>query len=140
MDPPDLGADALDFVTERHLATLTTLRADGSPHVVAVGFTYDDQRHVARVITFAAAVKARNAGRGTRAAVSQVDGARWITLEGPVTVSSDPADVTAAVAAYARRYRQPKERADRVVIEITVDRVMGSSGLVARRRGGQGAA
>ena len=32
---------SLDFLTERHLATLTTLRRDGSPHVVPVGFTYD---------------------------------------------------------------------------------------------------
>ena len=38
-DPSDLPEEALTFLEERHLATLTTLRADGSPHVVAVGFT-----------------------------------------------------------------------------------------------------
>ena len=127
MGSSHLGADALAFVAERHLATLATLRADGSPHVVAVGFTYDPDRHVARVITFDSSVKARNAARGARAAVSQVDGPRWITMEGPVRVSADPAEVAAAVAAYATRYRQPKVRDDRVVIEIAVDRVMGSS-------------
>lgn len=127
MDSHDLGAEALDFISERHLATLTTLRADGSPHVVAVGFTYDPARHVVRVITFAPSVKARNAASGTRAAVSQVDGPRWITLEGPVRVSDQPDEIAAAVAAYAVRYRQPKERSDRVVIEIAVDHVMGSS-------------
>jgi len=130
MGSPDLGADALAFVAERHLATLTTLRADGSPHVVAVGFTYDPSRHVARVITFAPSVKARNASRGARAAVSQVDGARWITLEGPVSVSADPDEVASAVAAYATRYRQPKARDDRVVIEISIDKVMGSSTML----------
>ena len=41
-DPHDPGPELLQFLTERHLATLTTLRADGSPHVTAVGFTYDD--------------------------------------------------------------------------------------------------
>jgi F420H(2)-dependent biliverdin reductase len=35
--------------------------------------------------------------------------------------------VAEAVDAYAQRYRQPKERSDRVVIEISVDKVMGSS-------------
>ena len=36
------------------------------------------------------------------------------------------ADIVAkAVEAYAGRYRQPKIREDRVVIEITVDKVMG---------------
>jgi hypothetical protein len=33
--------------------------------------------------------------------------------------------VAAAVAAYTERYRPPKERDDRVVIEIAVDRVLG---------------
>ena len=41
LDLDALPADVLDFLTERHLATLTTLRRDGTPHVVPVGFTYD---------------------------------------------------------------------------------------------------
>ena len=31
--PADLSKSALDFLSEYHLATLSTLRADGSPHV-----------------------------------------------------------------------------------------------------------
>lgn len=113
------------FLTERHLATLTTLRADGSPHVVAVGFSYDPGDGVARVITFASSVKAHNAARGGRAAVSQVDGRRWMTLEGVARLVTDADGVAAAVAGYAARYRQPHERPDRVAIEIAVDRVLG---------------
>ena len=41
IDPADPGPGLLAFLTERHLATLTTLRPDGSPHVVPVGVTYD---------------------------------------------------------------------------------------------------
>jgi PPOX class probable F420-dependent enzyme len=125
MPGPPLTPAMLDFLAERHLATLTTLRADGSPHVVAVGFSYDAAAGVARVITFARSVKARNAGRGGRAAVSQVDGGRWLTLEGPVRLVTDAPGVAAAVAGYAARYRQPGERDDRVAIEIQVDRVLG---------------
>jgi len=121
--PDDLTADDLAFLAERHLATLTTLRADGSPHVAPVGFSYADG--VARVITFAASVKARNAARGGRAAVSQVEGRRWLTLEGEVALATDPARVAAAVTGYAARYRQPGERPDRVALEIAVDRVLG---------------
>ena len=124
-DPHDLDPEVLAFLTERHLATLTTLRADGSPHVVAVGFSFDAAAGVARVITFAPSQKARNAARGGRAAVCQVDGGRWLTLEGPVRLVTDPEGIAAAVAGYAARYRQPKERPDRVAIEITVDRVLG---------------
>lgn len=123
--PIEITAEMAMFLTERHLATLTTLRADGSPHVVAVGFTFDESAGIARVITFAGSVKARNAARGGRAAVCQVDGGRWATLEGAVRLASDPGTVTDAVQRYAARYRQPKERADRVVVEITVDRVLG---------------
>ncbi len=115
----------LAFVTDRHLATLTTLRRDGSPHVVAVGFSYDPDAGVVRVITFPASVKARNASRSGRAAVSQVDRGRWLTMEGPVRLVTDPAGVATAVAGYTARYGAPGERADRVAIEITVDRVLG---------------
>jgi PPOX class probable F420-dependent enzyme len=118
---PEMAA----FLAERHLATLTTLRADGSPHVVAVGFSFDASDGLARVITSAASVKARNAARGGRAAVSQVDGPRWATLEGDARLVTDAAGVATAVAHYAARYRQPGERADRVAIEIVVDRVLG---------------
>jgi len=120
-----LSPEMLAFLAERHLATLTTIRADGSPHVVPVGFSLDADGGVVRVITFARSVKARHAALGGRAAVCQVDGARWATLEGRARVVDDAASVALAVAGYAARYRQPSERADRVAIEIVVDKVMG---------------
>ncbi|MEU1563858.1 pyridoxamine 5'-phosphate oxidase family protein, partial [Streptomyces mirabilis] len=39
VDPHDPDPAYLTFWRERHLCTLTTLRADGSPHVVPVGVT-----------------------------------------------------------------------------------------------------
>jgi PPOX class probable F420-dependent enzyme len=127
LDPTHLPGDVLTFLRERHLATLTTLRPDGSPHVVAVGFTWDDEAGLARVITFASSRKARNvaAAPGARAAVCQVDGGRWLSLEGPAHLRTDPALVEEAERRYAQRYRLPGERADRVAIEITVDRILG---------------
>ena len=44
LDPAALPPHVLEFLAQRHLATLTSLRADGSPHVVPVGFTWDDER------------------------------------------------------------------------------------------------
>ena len=123
--PADLDPADLVFLAERHLATLTTLRPDGSPHVVAVGFSYDPADEVARVITFADSRKARHATIGGRAAVCQVDGRRWLTLEGAVRLVTDVERVAVAVAGYAARYRPPKERTDRVALEIAVDRVLG---------------
>ncbi|MBF6454307.1 PPOX class F420-dependent oxidoreductase [Nocardia cyriacigeorgica] len=126
-----LSPAAVEFVTERHLATLTTLRADGTPHVVAVGFTWDAEAGIARIITNDGSVKVRNVRRSGYAAVSQVDGIRWLTLEGPATVLDDPVSVGEAVQRYAGRYRVPRENPTRVVIAIQVQRVLSSSTLRA---------
>ena len=127
-NPADLAPATLEFLTERHLATLTTLRADGSPHVVPVGVTFDPETATARVITSGTSAKARHVRDGqARVAVCQVDGARWLTLEGTAVVKDDAASVADAVERYARRYRQPRENPARVVIEIAVDRVLGNA-------------
>lgn len=127
-DPSDLDAGALAFLEERHLATLTTLRADGSPHVVPVGVTYDPATRTARVITSGTSAKARHVRDGQqRVAVCQVDGRRWLTLEGTAEVRDDAPAVADAVARYARRYRTPRENPARVVLEISVDRVLGNA-------------
>lgn len=125
--PIQLDADGVAFTTERHLATLTTMRPDGTPHVAPVGFTWDQEEGIVRVITWATAFKTRNAERGRpqRAAVCQVDGGRWMTLEGPVRVATDPRRCADAERRYANRYQDPRSRSDRVVIEISVDRAMG---------------
>ena len=128
VDPP---AEVIAFLTERHLATLTTLRADGSPHVVAVGFTHDPATGLVRVITNDGSAKVRNAerpgrdGGPARAAVGQVDGRRWLSLEGPVSVLRDRADVAEAERRYAARYRIPRENPTRVVLLIRVERLLG---------------
>lgn len=129
LDLNELDDDVMAFLRERHLATLTTVRADGSPHVVAVGFSYDADARIARVITWASSQKAVNAGRmqsaGQRAAVCQVDGGRWLTLEGRVRLVTDADDVQPGIDGYSERYRTPKDRDDRAVIEIDVDRMLG---------------
>lgn len=124
-DLTNLDDAVLQFLRDRHLATLTTLRADGSPHVAPVGFGYDPDQRLARVICQPTSQKALNASLGGRAALSQVDGGRWLTLEGTVRLVTDPPGVAAAVQAYSNRYQAPRERPERVALEIAVDRIMG---------------
>jgi PPOX class probable F420-dependent enzyme len=120
----------IEFWTERHLCTLTTLRPNGTPHVVPVGVTFDPDTRIARVITSGTSRKAANvraAGPdGAPVAVCQVDGRRWSTLEGRAVVRDDADSVADAVRRYAERYRQPRENPRRVVIEIAVTRVLGT--------------
>ncbi len=122
---PDLSPDVLAFLAERHLATLTTIRPDGTPHVVPVGFSFDAATSTVRVICSEGGQKVRNVDAGSRAVVSQVDGARWLSLEGTAVVSRDPLVIADAEHRYADRYQAPRANPDRVVMVITVDRVLG---------------
>jgi PPOX class probable F420-dependent enzyme len=125
---PAFGPGLVAFFTERHLATLTTLRADGSPHVVPVGVTFDPAGGTARVITSGSSAKARHVRAGqARVAVCQVDGKVWATLEGTAVVREDAASVADAEDRYAVRYQRPRVNPARVVLEISVDRVLGNA-------------
>lgn len=124
----------LDFWTERHLCTLTTLRPDGRPHVVPVGVALDHDQRCAWVITSGESRKVHNlrsAGAdGARVATCAVDGARWSTLEGTATVHDDPDSVARACERYAARYRVPRVNPARVAIRVEVARFTGSASLM----------
>ena len=122
-----LSQDGEQFLTDRHLATLSTIGPAGRIHVVAVGFTFADG--VVRIITSDGSQKVRNIERDARATVAQVSGPQWLSIAGEAVIERDPAAVDHAVALYAKRYRQPRVNPRRVVIRLVPDRVMGSAGL-----------
>lgn len=129
LDVADLaGEPAASRLAARHLATLATLRTDGTPHLVPVGFTYDAATGLARVICSDDTQKVRNVERSGRAAVSQFDGPLWLTLEGTARINRDPAGVAEAERRYGARYGGPRPNPRRVVIEIQVTRVLGRVG------------
>lgn len=128
----DLSDEAHEFLAEYHLGTLSTVRPDGSPHVVAVGFTLDTGAGLARIITRRGSQKARNAERGGRAAVSHVDGRRWLTVEGAVRLLTDPESIREGERRYGLRYRVPAPNPERVVVAIAADRVLGSAAMFSR--------
>ena len=118
---------AQEFLAERHLATLSTLGRSGRIHSVPVGITYLDG--IVRIIGSRGSQKFVNAERSGRASVNTVDRARWISFEGPVRLLTDPESVAFAVELYAARYRQPRPNPERAVLELTVERVLGSAGM-----------
>lgn len=127
IDPANPTDQVQKFLSERHLGTLSTHRPDGTIHVVPVGFTYDRDRQMARIITRSGSHKVANIGAhpGARVSICQAEGGRWLTLEGPAEVTSSSDRVAEAVERYTHRYREPGERTDRVAIEVRVDRMMG---------------
>ncbi|MFL2986229.1 MAG: PPOX class F420-dependent oxidoreductase [Candidatus Poriferisodalaceae bacterium] len=127
LNPLKLSEEVRSFLDERHLASLTLLRPDGSPHVTAVGFTWDQDSQLVRVITWAGSMKSKILEQtpNGRAVVCQIDGGRWLSLEGTAVVTSDEARCREGTERYASRYRIPQDRQDRTVIEISVDRILG---------------
>lgn len=127
LDPHHLSEEVLGFVADRHLATLSIPRPGRAPHVTPVGFTWDNERQLARVITWTDSKKARlvAASGSVPVAVSQVDGGRWLTFEGLATLTTDPEACAEGCRRYAERYREPKDRPDRAVIEIEVTTILG---------------
>ena len=124
----ELTGAHLDFWRERHLCTVTTLRKDGSPHVIPMGIVVDAENGLAWGITSRTSQKVANlrSGGDPRVAVCQVDGRRWSTLEGTAEVREDAASVAEAVRRYAERYRTPRENPDRVALRIDITRVIGN--------------
>ena len=120
------NAALLGFWRERRLCTLTTLRPDGTPHVVPVGATLDPDNGLARVIASRSSQKALHVLKSPNVAVCQFEGARWSTVEGTAVVRDDPVAVADAERRYAERYRRPRPNPERIVIEIAIARVLGS--------------
>ncbi len=82
------------------------------------------------MITSGDSMKARNAGRdGAIGALCSLDGARWLTLSGPIRVERDPSAVRDAEQRYAARYKTPRENPKRVVLIMDVAAVLGSTRL-----------
>ena len=122
----------LDFWRERRLCTVTTLRPDGTPHVVPMGVVLDPAAGAAWAITSGTSWKVRNiraAGAdGALFAACQVDGRHWSTVEGVVRVLDDPESVREAVRRYAERYKVPRPNPQRVALRVAVTRVLGNVG------------
>lgn len=128
-DPHDLPPDVERFLAERHLATLTVL-TNGALHTTPVGFSWDGPTAMARVITWSGSVKVKRieaAAEPVRVTLCQLDGGRWLTLEGTAVATADPDRCADAVARYTERYQAPRQDrgADRRAIEVQVTRILG---------------
>lgn len=124
--PDQLDAAALAFLDERHLATLSTHRSDGTIHAVPVAFSYVADEHTVRIVAPDGTVKVSNADNGSDGVLCFVDGGRWMTLSGSLDVRREPERVDDTLTRYEQRYGPPHgDRSALVSLELTVRSVMG---------------
>jgi PPOX class probable F420-dependent enzyme len=84
-------AERREFLSEgARTAKLATVRSDGSPHVVPVGFVLDGDDWV--LMTSADSVKGRNLRRDPRVGlcVDETDPHAFVTVSGPASLSQEP--------------------------------------------------
>ncbi|WP_052336389.1 pyridoxamine 5'-phosphate oxidase family protein [Nocardioides alkalitolerans] len=112
-----------EFWAAPRLATLGTVRADGTPHLVPVRAILDGDELL--VLTRAASVKARNVVRRPWAAVSELTPTTWCTVEGKAVVSEDADDLARGRAAYERRFGRDGWTGADCVVLVRIERVLG---------------
>jgi len=88
----------------RRTATLATVRADGSPHVVPVGFVLDGDDWV--LMTSTDSVKGRNLRRDPRVSlcVDDLDPQAFVTVTGTAALSEEPQALGHWATAVGERY------------------------------------
>jgi F420H(2)-dependent biliverdin reductase len=97
----------LAFLQQRCFASLTTTRPDGRLHAALVGFTYVPETAEAFLILRGTGVKQANlraADGPSPVVICQVDGGKWVSLEGTLTVHDTDEMRSTALAHYRQRY------------------------------------
>jgi PPOX class probable F420-dependent enzyme len=96
---PEGQAEDADGGPGRYTAWLTTINADGSPHVTGVGARWDDGAYW--IVSGRTARKGRNLERDPRCAVSLSTKGYDVVVEGTAELVTDPDLVSAAAERYA---------------------------------------
>nr|WP_246299421.1 pyridoxamine 5'-phosphate oxidase family protein [Nocardioides panaciterrulae] len=113
-----------EFWAEPRLATLGTVRPDGSPHLVPVKAMRQDEAFW--VLTRRDSVKVRNVLATGRASLAEHTRTTWVSVEGKARIRYDADLLAAARTAYERRHGNPSTWGDCVLV-VEVDRVLHGS-------------
>ena len=79
-----------EFVAERHLGSLATIKGDGRPQLSNVSYTFDPRTAVVRMSLTDDRAKVANLRRDPRASmlVQSDDGWRYVVVEGEMTLTA----------------------------------------------------
>jgi len=128
-EPRASGAMARALLAGGARAVLASLDADSGVHAVLVNaFLLDAEPETAGVLSRARSRKVANLRRDPRAALTLIDGSRYVTLLGLAEVRDGEEDLRAAEAAFAAAFARPPRPAapgDRVLVVLAARRILG---------------
>jgi PPOX class probable F420-dependent enzyme len=126
-----LDQHVIDYLNERRFAVLATIREDGTPHLSTMWYRLEGDRIMMN--TRANRVKDLNLRRDNRAAICVEGEARYVTIDGVITMDDDPVRSQETIKALAERYDGPEEaeaisatvfsKQNRITLYLTIDRV-----------------
>jgi PPOX class probable F420-dependent enzyme len=126
-----LDQQVIDYLNERRFAVLGTIREDGTPHLSTMWYRFDGDSIMMN--TRANRLKHLNLLRDNRASICIEDEARYVTIDGAITMDDDPDTAQADIKALAERYDGPDEAEEisrnafskqkRVTLRLSIDRV-----------------
>ncbi|PQM23635.1 PPOX class F420-dependent oxidoreductase [Streptomyces xinghaiensis] len=139
------GDSALyELLQAHHIGTLVTLKRDGRPQLSNVGYAYDPQSRVIRLMVTYNRAKTRNLRRDPRASfyVTSSNGFSYMVAEGEAEltpITTDPHDAVADELVRVFRgfqgehpdwegFRAAMVAERRLVIRLAVERVYGAAG------------
>ena len=151
MVAPDLTTDALwNLLATKSDAVLATIKRDGRPQLSNISYHYDPETRILRTQAATFRAKYHNLTRDPRVSihVTSDDFRLWVVAEGTAVVGepvrSHDDEVGQATIAYIRaRYPELTDDEleahlaeypiiDRALITITVDRIYGGNGSIAK--------
>ena len=109
------------FLDERRYAVLATINESGVPQVTAMW--YELQGDEVMMNTVAGRLKHRNLRRDPRVSVCIVDGERYVTLYGRVTLNDEQGQAQQDDQRLALRYDGPEKAAERAPVIALQHRV-----------------
>ena len=105
---------AREFLREDHVAVVSTLNKDGSPHLTTMWYLLADDGTLV-MSTPGRNQKVKNLRRDPRIAVCVGDGTRSVSLYGTVTISEDQAIVRRDIEHLVERYMKDEGMRPQVV-------------------------
>ncbi|MEU9371128.1 PPOX class F420-dependent oxidoreductase [Streptomyces avermitilis] len=143
-----------ELLQEQHIGTLVTLKRDGRPQLSNVGYAYDPEARIIRLMVTYSRAKTRNLRRDPRASffVSDSAGFSYMVAEGdaeltPVTTDEHDAIADELVQVFRgfqgehpdwEGFRAAMVRERRLVIRLHVAKVYGAAGKRLSGGGGSG--
>jgi general stress protein 26 len=115
------------FLATTSFGALSSIDVKGSLHTAVVGFHFNKDEKIIRIISNKDSQKVKNIQKNNQLSLCQVSGNKWISFFGTGIIHTTQQKVKEATNAYASRYQEPGDSTERIAIEIKIEKMLGNA-------------